>query len=225
MGSYESLFSIIGPVMVGPSSSHTAGAVRLGRLAGAIAGKIPAQAEIGLHGSFAETGPGHGTDRAIVAGLLGFDTFDDRVKDAFEHAQRAKMAFTIGPVNLGPRMHPCSARLTLDDGTGEILTVVGSSLGGGSVVITEINGFEVKLSGEYHTLITVHEDRPGVIREISSVLAEHQVNIAFMKLARKHRGADAFMTLEADQPIAEACLAAIRQLPGMVMVRTLPLVE
>ncbi|MBU6429868.1 MAG: L-serine ammonia-lyase, iron-sulfur-dependent subunit beta [Cyanobacteria bacterium REEB65] len=211
--------------MVGPSSSHTAGAVRLGRLAGAILGSVPKKAVVGLHGSFAETGPGHGTDKAIVAGLLGFETFDDRVKDAFEHADEAHLEYTLSPVNLGPRMHPCSAKLSLEDADGQTLEMIGSSLGGGSVVITEIDGYEVKLSGEYHTLITVHQDRPGMVREISSVLSDHGVNIAFMKLARKHRGADAFMTLEADHAIPAPCLAQLRALEGMVMVRILPLIE
>lgn len=225
MGSYESVFSIIGPVMVGPSSSHTAGAARLGQMARAIVGEMPKTAEIFLHGSFAETGPGHGTDKAIVAGLLGFETFDDRVKEAFEHAAAAGMTFSIKAANLGARMHPCSAKIVIIDDAGEKLEVVGSSVGGGSVVLTEINGYEVKLSGNYHTLITIHEDRPGIIREASSVLADYAVNIAFMQVARKRRGEDAFMTLETDQHIPRPCVDAIRALPGMVAVRILPLIE
>jgi L-serine dehydratase len=221
MGSYESIFSIIGPVMVGPSSSHTAGAVRIGQLTRSILGQTPKVADIGLHGSFAETGPGHGTDKAIVAGLLGFETWDDRVKDAFDFAHQAGMKFGIRAVNLGPRMHPCSTKIVVTDPAGESLEVVGSSLGGGSVVITEINGFEVKLSGEYHTLVTVHQDRPGIIKEVSTVLGDHQVNIAFMKVARKHKGDEAFMTVETDQSIAKACIDAIREIEGMRSVRFL----
>lgn len=221
MSSYESIFSIIGPVMVGPSSSHTAGAVRLGQLARSILGATPAVAEVYLHGSFAETGPGHGTDKAIVAGLLGFETWDDRVRDAFDLAHAARMKFAIKPINLGPRMHPCSTKIVATDSQGETLTVIGSSLGGGSVVVTEINGFEVKLSGEYHTLVTVHEDRPGIIREVSTVLGDHEVNIAFMKVARKHKGDEAFMTVETDHAIPQACLDAIGRIPGMHSVRFL----
>ncbi|MBM3267417.1 MAG: L-serine ammonia-lyase, iron-sulfur-dependent subunit beta [Candidatus Sericytochromatia bacterium] len=221
MGSYESIFSIIGPVMVGPSSSHTAGAVRIGQLARSILGETPSVAEIFLHGSFAETGPGHGTDKAIVAGLLGLETWDDRVKDAFDLAHEAGFKFGIKAANLGPRMHPCSTRLVVTSRAGLRFDIVGSSLGGGSVVLTEINGFEVKLSGEYHTLVTVHADRPGIIREVSTVLGDHQVNIAFMKVARKHKGDEAFMTVETDEPIAEACVAAIRAIDGMHSVRFL----
>lgn len=211
--------------MVGPSSSHTAGAARLGLMARAIIGETPRTAEIFLHGSFAETGRGHGTDKAIVAGLLGFETFDDRLKDAFEHATAAGMTFEIKAANLGARMHPCSVKIAIVDGAGERLEVIGSSLGGGSVVLTNINGYEVKLSGSYHTLITIHEDRPGLIREATAVLADHGVNIAFMQVARKRRGEDAFMTLETDQPIPGPCVQAIRALPGMVAVRILPLLN
>jgi L-serine dehydratase len=221
MASYESIFSIIGPVMVGPSSSHTAGAVRIGQLTRSILGETPVSAEIFLHGSFAETGPGHGTDRALVAGLLGLETWDDRVKEAFDLAEAAGMRFQIKAANLGPRMHPCSTRMVVESAGGLRFDVVGSSLGGGSVLLTEINGFEVKLSGEYHTLVTVHRDRPGIIKEVSTVLGDHQVNIAFMKVARKHRGDDAFMTVETDQPISGACLDAIRAISGMHSVRFL----
>lgn len=222
MAAYDSVFSIIGPIMIGPSSSHTAGAARLGSLARALLGETPVEARLQLHGSFAETGAGHGTDRALVAGLLGFSSGDDRLKDAFEHAREAGLVWSFGTVNLGPDIHPCSVRFVLRSAAGETLEMVGSSLGGGAVRITSIQGYDVDISGDYPTLVTVHEDRPGLVQEVSSLLTDHAVNIAFMRVARHHRGAHAFMTLEADHELPAELVRAARAIPGMVSARALP---
>jgi len=222
MAPYDSVFSIIGPIMVGPSSSHTAGAARLGGLARALLGGAPLEAELALHGSFAETGAGHGTDRALVAGLLGFSSGDDRLKDAFEHAREAGLVWKFGTVNLGPDVHPCSVRFVLRAADGETLEMVGSSLGGGAVRITSIQGYDVDISGDYPTLVTVHEDRPGLVQEVSALLSRYAVNIAFMRVARHHRGAHAFMTLEADHDLPPELVTATRAIPGMVSARALP---
>lgn len=222
MSKYKSVFDIIGPVMVGPSSSHTAGAIRIGRFARTILGGTPRQAEILLHGSFLETGPGHGTDKGLVAGLLGMDTDDPRVKDSFDLAAKAGMRIILGDINLGPKVHPCSARLILESEDGREIDVIGTSIGGGNVAITQVDGYQVRLSGEYPTIITVHEDRPGIIQKVTGILAEQGVNVAFMNVARKHKGKQAFMTIEGDHAVPEAAITAIASLDGILMTRYLP---
>lgn len=222
MSKYKSVFDIIGPIMVGPSSSHTAGAVRIGRFARTILGGTPKRAEILLHGSFLETGPGHGTDRGIVAGLLGMETDDPRVKASFDAAEAAGMAFEVGPVNLGPSIHPCSAKLILEAADGRKIAVIGTSIGGGNVAITEVDGYQVRLSGEYPTVITVHEDKPGVIGKVTALLAEKGVNVAFMNVARKQKGREAFMTIEGDQAIPAEAIEAIGRIDGIRLTRYLP---
>lgn len=222
MSQYKSVFDIIGPVMVGPSSSHTAGAVRIGSFARTVLGGTPKRAQIELHGSFAETGPGHGTHKGLVGGLIGMATDDPDLPNAYMRAKALGMEFTVGTVNLGNKIHPNSARLTLASDEGESVQLIGTSIGGGNVLITEVNGYQVHLSGEYPTLITVHGDLPGVIQRVASILNEFQINIAFMNVSRQHRGRDAFMTIEGDHAIPDEALAAILALPEMHMVRYLP---
>lgn len=222
MSKYKSVFDIIGPIMVGPSSSHTAGAVRIGAFARTILGATPRRAEILLHGSFAETGPGHGTDKGLVGGLLGMPTDDPDIRFSYERAREAGMAFTIGTIDLGPKVHPCSARLILEAPSGDTIQLTGTSIGGGNVAITEVNGYQVRLSGEFPTLVTVHADTPGVILQVTRILAEHGINVAFMNVARQQKGRDAFMTIEGDHTIPDAALSAIAELPEMKMVRYLP---
>lgn len=222
MSKYKSVFDIIGPIMVGPSSSHTAGAVRIGAFARTILGGTPQRAEIELHGSFAETGPGHGTDKGILGGLLGMATDDPNIRLAYERAQAAGMVFTMGTVDLGAKVHPCSARLTLESAAGDRIQLIGTSIGGGNVAITQVNGYQVRLTGEYPALITVHTDTPGMIQQVTNVLAEQRVNVAFMNVARQQRGQEAFMTIESDQPIPQEAQRAIAALPGIKMFRYLP---
>jgi L-serine dehydratase len=222
MSKYKSVFDIIGPIMVGPSSSHTAGAVRIGRFARTILGGMPRHATILLHGSFLETGPGHGTDKGIVAGLLGMETFDPQVKESFDVAAKEGMTFTIGDVNLGPKVHPCSAKLILETQDGRKIDVIGTSIGGGNVAITEVDGYQVRLSGEYPTVITVHEDKPGVIGKVTGILAEQGVNVAFMNVARKQRGREAFMTIEGDHEVPPEAISAIAAVDGIRLTRYLP---
>lgn len=210
----RSVFDIIGPVMIGPSSSHTAGACRLGKLAAAILGETPVEAVIELHGSFAQTYRGHGTDKALVAGLLGFGTADEQLKDALTIAKERGLNVNFVTVNLG-EVHPNTAALYLVGVSGRTVRVVGSSLGGGNVIISEIDGYPVELTGKYSTLITIHHDRPGVIAQITQILAKDNVNIAFMRVSRQERGANALMILEADQEIPAPVLAAVRDLPAV----------
>lgn len=191
------LFDVIGPVMVGPSSSHTAGAIRLGRLARAAAGFTPVGAVIRLHGSFADTGRGHGTDRGLVAGLLGWATDDPRLLEVGEHARQAGLTVEFVRADLG-RVHPNTARFLLEGPNGEHCEVQGSSVGGGAVLLTELDGWPVELQGLYDTLLVSHRDRPGALAAITGRLASFGLNIATMRVARQTRGGEAMATVELD---------------------------
>lgn len=204
-----SAFDIIGPVMVGPSSSHTAGAVRLGQVARLILGTQPNEAKIELHGSFAQTGKGHGTDKAIVAGLLGLATYDDRIRDSFALAEAAGMQFHFEMVDLGDDAHPNTARLTLQAGEHQV-QVTGISVGGGMIQITNIQGYSTSFSGEYETLLVIAEDRPGTINAISGWLLERNVNIAFFRVERRRRGGEAIMVIETDDRLPDEVVEAIQ---------------
>jgi L-serine dehydratase len=204
-----SLFDILGPVMVGPSSSHTAGACRLGLMARAILGGTPERARIGLHGSFAATGEGHGTHRALVGGLIGCTPDDLRLREAFEHARTAGLEWTIEEVELGDDAHPNTAVFELERGE-ERLRVAGSSVGGGRIEISEIDGFAVALTGAYPTVVILADDVPGTVATITGIFADSGVNVATMRVDRTGRHKKALMTIETDQPIPAPALAAIR---------------
>jgi L-serine dehydratase len=204
-----SAFDIIGPVMVGPSSSHTAGAVRLGQIGRLILGAQPAEAKIELHGSFAQTGKGHGTDKAIVAGLLGLATYDERIRDSFALADAAGMQFQFEMVDLGDDAHPNTARLTLRADEHQV-EVTGISVGGGMIQITNIQGYSTSFSGEYETLLVIAEDRPGTINAVSGWLLEREVNIAFFRVERRQRGGEAIMVIETDERLPDEVIEAIQ---------------
>lgn len=201
MGNSRSIFDIIGPTMVGPSSSHTAGAVRLGALARAIFGELPAVAHIGLHGSFAATGEGHGTKVALIAGLLGMAPDDLRIPDAFALAGQAGLCFDFEEITLD-EAHPNTVVFELishpESENMSELHVEGSSIGGGNVVVTNVAGFAVEASGELPLLIVEHTDQPGVIHAVSGVLSDARINIAAMRVSREKRGARALMLIETD---------------------------
>jgi L-serine dehydratase len=203
------LFDILGPVMVGPSSSHTAGACRLGLMARAILGRTPERARIRLHGSFAATGEGHGTQPALVGGLLGLAPDDLRLRHAFEEASAAGLEYTFEAVDLGDDAHPNTAILEVAAGD-EAITVRGASVGGGRVEVTRIDDFPVSLGGDYHTLVLAALDRPGTIAAISSVFAEAGINLATMRVDRTGRHKEALMTIEVDAPISDVALGRVR---------------
>jgi L-serine dehydratase len=209
-----SLLDIIGPVMVGPSSSHTAGACRLGLLARCLVGGTPETARIQLHGSFARTGEGHGTDKAIVAGLMGFAPDDDRIRTSLEIAEREGLDYKFEKTTLGDEadVHPNTARITIHRGE-RSATMVGSSLGAGRVLVTEIDGYPVEVTGNYNTVVLVAEDVKGSVARIATLLAEDNINIATLKLTRKARGGDAFMAIEVDEPPSTNLRDRIRELP------------
>lgn len=204
--------------MIGPSSSHTAGAVRLGALARAIFGEQPSTARIGLHGSFASTGIGHGTHLALVAGLLGMAPDDARIPAALEQAQAAGLNVEFTEIDLG-EVHPNTAEFMLTDKTGRTMCVRGSSLGGGNVVVSAIDGFEVEATGELPLLIVEHQDRPGEIAAVTSLLAEAGVNIAEMRVSREKRGARALMLIETDVAVDRVTAGRIECQPGVTAVR------
>ncbi len=207
-----SLLDIIGPVMVGPSSSHTAGACRLGLLARCLVGGTPERATMELHGSFARTGEGHGTDKAIVGGLMGFRPDDERLRTALEISEREGLAYTFEKTSLGDDAHPNSVRITLERGDRQS-RMVGASLGAGRVMVTEIDGYPVEVSGNLHTIVLVAVDTKGSVARIAGLLSEADLNIATLKLTRKERGGDAFMVIEVDHEPTEDVRNAIRSLP------------
>jgi L-serine dehydratase len=207
-----SLLDIIGPIMVGPSSSHTAGACRLGLLARALVGGTPQTARVELHGSFARTGEGHGTDKAIAGGLMGFRPDDERLRAALEIAEQEHLDYRFEKTTLSDDAHPNSVRMTLErDGRSSVVT--GSSLGAGRVLITQIDGYPVEVTGNYDTIVLVAEDVRGSVARIAGILADHELNIATLRLSRKQRGGDAFMVIEIDEPPGEPVRDKIRALP------------
>ncbi len=219
-----SVFDIIGPVMVGPSSSHTAGAVRLGLVARAILGQPPGEALIELHGSFAHTGRGHGTDRALVAGLLGMATDDPDLPHSFELAAQAGLIFRFEEIDLGEDAHPNSTRLTVSDGI-HTTQMTGCSVGGGLVEITNVDGYDVHFSCGYDTLLVLTEDRPGTITEVTGWLARHHINIAFLRVGRDQRGGDTIMIIETDHSVEPEILEAFEDYSWVHWARQVPKVE
>ncbi len=213
---YRTVFDIIGPVMIGPSSSHTAGAARIGRTARALFGRKPKKAIITFYGSFAKTYRGHGTDVAIVGGLLDFDTFDQRISRSLDIAkeQGLEVTFRTSEEVLD---HPNTARVYLEDDE-RSMEVVGISIGGGKIEITEWNGFDIKLTGNSPALFVLHRDRFGAIASVASVLAKYKINIGFMQVSRKEKGASALMIIETDQKVGEEIQAEVAQQPDITQV-------
>ena len=202
-----SLLDIIGPVMVGPSSSHTAGACRLGLLARCLVGGTPDRARIELHGSFARTGEGHGTDKAIVGGLMGFRPDDERLRDALGIMEREGLDYQFEKTTLDEDAHPNTVRITVERGDRRSV-MTGSSLGAGRVLVTEIDGYPVSVTG----IVLVAEDVKGSVARIATILSDAHVNIATLRLSRKSRGGDAFMVFEVDEQPGDEVREAIRGL-------------
>ncbi|ANY69503.1 L-serine dehydratase, iron-sulfur-dependent subunit beta [Paenibacillus sp. BIHB 4019] len=211
---FKNVFSIIGPAMVGPSSSHTAGAVRIGRVARQLLGTVPNKAAIKLYGSFAETYQGHGTDLALAAGLLDYDTDDARIRHSLKDAWSSgvEINFSLG---VGHVPHPNTARVELWAGD-RYAEIVGASIGGGNIMIHQMNGFDVQCTGEFPTLVLLHGDFPGVLSGITHVLCEDGINIGYMDVDRKARNGEAMTVIEADTKITAAMQLKIQQLPHMI---------
>jgi len=214
---YRSAFDIIGPVMIGPSSSHTAGAARIGRVARTLFEKQPKKAVISLYGSFAKTYKGHGTDLALVAGIMDFDTFDERIPEALNIAEEVGLEVEFITEDAVTE-HPNTVKINLFDGEGKELEIVGISIGGGTIEITEINSFKLKLSGANPAILVVHQDRFGLISAVTSVLSRYEINIGHMEVSRKERGDVAVMVIEMDHKIDDAVYAELSFLQGVTQV-------
>ena len=213
-----SLLDIIGPVMVGPSSSHTAGACRLGLIARALVGGTPDKAKVELHGSFARTGTGHGTDRAIAGGLMGYQPDDERLRESLTAAESEGLAITFENTKLRGEHHPNSTRITVTR-AGKTATLTGSSIGAGRIIVTAIDGFPVDITGAYTTLVVVAHDEPGIVATVATALAAEGVNLATMRVSRRQKGGDAIHVYELDTPPAAAAVERISALRAVKTVR------
>lgn len=213
---YNSVFDIIGPVMIGPSSSHTAGAARIGKAARSLFGKESTWAKIHLYESFAKTYKGHGTDFALVGGLLGFDTDDRRMKDALNIAKERDLKIEFIEDSAAVE-HPNTARLIIGNDK-ESLELVGISIGGGKVEITELNGFELRLSGNLPAILIMHNDRFGAIASVTTILAKYQINIGHMEVNRKDIGKEALMVIEVDQNIDDSIMYELKNAEHIIRI-------
>lgn len=208
------VFDIIGPIMIGPSSSHTAGAVRLGSMARLLSEGEISGVTFQLHGSFAKTCKGHGTDKALLAGILNLMQDDERLKQSFEIAHQRNIKYVFEEKDLGD-VHPNTVRFVITTVNSAVFTMVGSSIGGGKVVITSIDDIEVNFSGHKPILITKHEDVPGVIFSLTSLLYKQNLNIGNMRVNRREPNGQAYMYMELDQKLSKEILAGVKEIPGV----------
>lgn len=218
------IFDILGPVMVGPSSSHTAGAVRIGLITKKLLGSVPVKADITLSGSFAATGVGHGTDKALVAGLLGMDTDNIRIPESFDIAREQKMEFTFSKRNIRDA-HPNTALLKVEAASKRTVEVQASSLGGGRIMINKLDGIQINVTGERPALIVHNLDQPGHVAEVTSLMAHKSINIATMNVYRDKRGGYAVMVLETDQNIPDSAVQWLKRVEGIIKVTRLNIGE
>ena len=214
------IFDILGPVMVGPSSSHTAGAVRIGLVGRQLFGQQPDKAVVYLHGSFAATGKGHGTDRALIAGLLGMRPDDLGIPDSFEIAKERGMDFVIEPRELRDA-HPNTARIMMEADNGKKLEIQAYSIGGGRIRVCKVDGIDVDFSGESNTLIIRNVDEPGRITDVTGALSKARINIATMQVFREKRGGSAIMVVETDQVVPKETMDELQSKEGIIRVKFL----
>lgn len=210
-----SVFDILGPVMIGPSSSHTAGAARIGKIARELADNSFYKVTFYLHGSFAKTYKGHGTDKALVAGILGMNPSDERIRNSLQIAKDEGIEVEFKEEDLG-YVHPNTVKILFHYKKLEDYYVIGSSIGGGNVVITNINGTDIEFSGDYPTILIKYNDRKGVISKISSILSNHNINIATMKVTRENKIAT--MITELDNAIEDSIISKIASLDEILYI-------
>jgi len=213
------LFDILGPVMIGPSSSHTAGALRIGRAAGMLCDDI-VSAVFYLHGSFATTYKGHGSDRALVGGLLGMDTDSPEIKSALEICADKGIAVSFVPTDLGD-VHPNTVRIDMTDSKGDIHSLTGCSVGGGEIRVMEINGFKTDLTGKFPAIVTKHHDKVGVIKNVVSLISDAKINIVTINLSRAQKGKMATAIIETDDTVSPAIIKKIKEVEGIADVLTM----
>ncbi len=208
------IFDVLGPIMIGPSSSHTAGAAKLAKIARTIVNNDIKEVTFLLHGSFKETYKGHGTDRALVAGILGMEPDDANLRDSMQIAEMKGIVINFVPADLGD-VHPNTVKFLAKDVNDHDWEILGSSIGGGLIEINEINGNKVQITGDYPTLITCHEDKVGTVSKVSTLLSDNHVNIAFMTVVRSQKGKGATMTMEVDHQLPDDIINEIRDIEGI----------
>ena len=216
---YKSVFDIIGPIMIGPSSSHTAGVVKIGKLSRMLFGGDPKKANIYFYGSFAQTYKGHATDVAIVGGLLGFEPNDKRIRNSLEYAEKNGVEINFFSDN-HEQQHPNTLMMELFDDK-KTMRITGVSLGGGTVAITRINNFSIHISGELPALLVMHNDVYGVMASVLNKIAAHSINVAYMTTSRSDKGGEALMVIESDEKIDNDVVEAISKLDNIIWVKTL----
>lgn len=212
-----SIFDILGPVMVGPSSSHTAGAARIGLIARQLFGRQPDKAQVYLHGSFAATGKGHGTDKALIAGLLGMKPDDMRIPESFEIAKEMGMEFQIAEKDIR-EAHPNTAQIIMEAEGVKTMKIQAYSIGGGRIRVSKLDGIDVHFSGESNTLIVRNVDQPGRITEVAAALSKYDINIATMQVFRDKRGGFAVMVVETDQVVSQEAIENLEKKEGIIKV-------
>ncbi len=215
-----STFDILGPNMIGPSSSHTAGALRIAFIAGKMVAKV-ASVRFVLYGSFARTYHGHGTDRALVGGILGYHPDDERIRDSFEYAEQAGISFAFEENLTDKEIYPNTVDIYVTGEDGQTVSLRGKSIGGGNAVITRLNGVEVELTGNYCTMVVEHVDKKGTLAFVTTVLSAYDLNIGSLRLYRESKGKIAYAIIEVDTNINEQLLSALR---GFEAVRNVILV-
>ncbi|MBN2261175.1 MAG: L-serine ammonia-lyase, iron-sulfur-dependent subunit beta [Clostridiales bacterium] len=215
-----SFTEVLGPIMIGPSSSHTAGAVKLGLIANKINNTSFNKVDIILHGSFAKTYRGHGTDRAIIAGLMGMKPHDIRIKNSIELAKEQNLIINISEDDLG-YYHPNTAKIIFYNNDSTVHTVIGSSIGGGSIIISEIDAFKISFTGEYPTLIINHLDRKGIISEITTTLAKNNINVASMNVTRLQKNKEASILIESDSIIPKSVSEELKKIDDIISIRVI----
>lgn len=213
--SFISVFDVMGPNMIGPSSSHTAGAARISYLSQKMIEGPLKRADFILYGSFAKTYHGHGTDRALLGGIMGFSTDDMRIRNSFDIAHEKGLKFSFTPNEQETDIHPNTVDICMENEKGQKMTVRGESLGGGKVRIVDINHVQVDFTGEYSAVIVIHQDTPGVVAYITKCLSDRNINIAFMRLFRESKGEIAYTIVESDGKLPENIVPAIRENPNI----------
>ena len=213
------LFDILGPVMIGPSSSHTAGALRIGRAAGMLCNDIKSVVFY-LHGSFSTTYKGHGSDRALVGGLLGMQTDSPDIKNALEICAEKGITVSFVPTDLGD-VHPNTVKIDMTDSNGILHSLTGCSIGGGEIKVMEINGFKTEVSGKYPAIVTKHNDRVGVIKNVVSLISDAKINIVTINLSRAQKGKLATAIIETDEIVSARIIDAIKTVEGIEDVLTM----
>ena len=211
------IFDVIGPIMVGPSSSHTAGAARLGNIASRICGQELLKVDFYLHGSFAKTYKGHGTDKALLGGILGMLPSDERIRESDTLAEDQKLEYSYISADLGD-VHPNTVKIVMYTKAGNRCEVIGSSVGGGNILITSVNGIDMQFTAQYPTIIIRHLDKPGMIAQATSLLSKHHINIAFLKVFRQSRGSEASMVIETDQKVDMVIIQELEAMSGITKV-------